>query len=160
MTLSDYLNSNSKQATAQLQKSLLVPKLVYNMLISISVLMLLPNYAGAKNMQMPVSCVTSGKVDAGLEELVCAEFKIVLKRTYPNFSFVSIPQIKLPSLILVIDHATKQSLGLQLRWKQATNKVIESELMSASSSDRPLNSNLRHALYSRVLAAAPMPKLN
>jgi hypothetical protein len=128
--------------------------------LSAALLTLLALPAGAKTIQIPVSCVISGKVEPSLKDQICSEILSTLSQSYPEHTFLDgaagVPQ----SLTVFIHHATKTGLGLQLKWYSVSGQTREGQVMSVTSMDTNLTISRRQSLYLRLLAATPMPKSN
>jgi hypothetical protein len=114
---------------------------------------------GAENIEIGVSCKVAGKTEDGLDTQVCTELISVLKQAYPKFAFVLNLAKGQPSIKIVLQNATRSSLGLQLKWRTASGRVSEGKLLSVVSMDKVMDLSHRNSLYHRALAETPMPKL-
>jgi hypothetical protein len=114
---------------------------------------------GAATIKVGISCEVEGKVEDDLDAQACSEMIGLLEKAYPKVIFLSNPPQGLPSIAIVIRTATRSGLGLKLKWRTASGKVSEGQLLSVFMMDRDIDSGRRNSLYHRALAETPMPKL-
>lgn len=116
----------------------------------------------AMAMRVLVSCVTTGKVDPGMDKTVCDEVTARLTLAYPDVQFAMAPDpagsAGRLALAVQIQNATAHGLGLALVWTTAAGQDIAGAPLAVSASDRTLAPDLRNRLYDRAIAASPLPR--
>lgn len=112
------------------------------------------------NVKIEMICSSASGVDPSARDSVCEGFLTQLRSAYPGHRFdISQSAAKDgPGLELRITAANRTSTAIQLVWTDAAGNRSSGAVESVSSPDRAVTQSMQLSLYTRALAATPMPQ--